>query len=354
MSADLYDINGNTLSNIFDILGNIIRDNVGRYKTFSVLADSYGAFEGYTDPGTNAYYYPSNDVTEYTQMWWYLFGNSYGCTLDKCNAFSGSRVANDPEWFQGVEQCYIARSDNLGNPDLILILGGTNDVWNGITIGSPVYEGWTDENKQEFYGACAYLIAHIKTVYPSAHIIWMCNTRAISADSNLSSNQYYLALHEVCDHYSVPCLDIAPEITGNHPTAHGMEQIRNDLMIHLEEEPNIVRELPMTLSMPANITWSPDANNFTVDHIEQGKLYKVDINVTDIGGSDSYVNVSSTGTTTAAFAKFDAYKGQNGKMSVIVEASQYANGENIKISLSVTGTTRTATISELHIYEVSY
>ena len=41
-------------------------------------------------------------------------------------------------------------------------------------------------------------------------------------------------------------------------------------------------------------------------------------------------------------------------MSVIVEASNYADGEDIVISLNANGPTRTATISELHIYEVSY
>ena len=354
MSGRYYDIYGNEISNIYDILGSIVNVDSDRYKSFSVLADSCGAFEGHTDPEENAFYYPSGDVTDYTQMWWYLFAQSYGCTLDKCNAFSGSRVANDTEWYQGVAKCYISRSDNLGKPDLILVIGGTNDVWNGIPIGNPVYSEWTDENKQEFYGACAYLIEHMKSTYPDADIVWLCNTNVLTTDESMNGNKYYVALHEVCDHYSIPCLDVCPDVTGNHPTAHGMEQIRNDLMIHFAKIPNVIRELPMTLTMPANITFSPSANSFTVDHIEQGKLYMVTINVTDVGGSDSYVYISAKGSITGKFASFDAYKGKTGVMSVIVEASNYADGEDIVISLNANGSTRTVTISELHIYEVSY
>lgn len=204
MADNYYDINGNIITTLYDILGNIIKSKK-RYKTFSVLADSYGAFQNHTDPLTNVHYYPSADVTDHTQMWWYLFGQSYGCTLDRCNAFSGSRIADDPKWFQGIEQCYITRSKNLGNPDLILVLGGTNDVWNSIPLGDYKYSNWTDSDKQTFRGACSCLIDGMKKQYPNADIYFLCNTIALSATNNFPvAHEYYLSMHEVCKHYNIP------------------------------------------------------------------------------------------------------------------------------------------------------
>ena len=40
--------------------------------------------------------------------------------------------------------------DNLGDPDIILVFGGTNDSWAGSPIGEYVWADWTDEQLYSF------------------------------------------------------------------------------------------------------------------------------------------------------------------------------------------------------------
>lgn len=259
--ADLYNVSGTKLAKTYNLSGNEIsvaykldgneawRNTVQKYGTFSVLGDSYSSYKGYVQPSTNRVYYPksmtdADKVDSYTQMWWYRFSQEYGISPDMINGYSGSSVANDTAWTYGVEECFIARSDNLGSPDMIIIFGGTNDAWKTrIQLGSPKYSGWTDADKEKFAPAAAYLISHIKSVYPKAQIIWICNTHATSSVSGGTGNDYYQALHTVCDHYKVPVVDVNPDVlyytdsdrTNNqgHPSKTGQKQISDALIKYL-------------------------------------------------------------------------------------------------------------------------
>lgn len=351
--ANVYEKSGNSLIQCYDIDGNPLIEIGERYQTFSVLSDSYGAITGGVTPSTNAVYYPNGDVTEISQMWWALFGNSYGCELLLNNSFSGSRIANDESWYAGIANSFIGRASNIGNPDLILILGGTNDVWNSIPLGDYIYADWTDADKSTFRGALAYLFAYLMQTYPDADIVFICNKVALRSDWG-SGVDYYNSAHTICNHFNVPIVDILPDVTGNHPTAIGMGQIRNAIMESLGEETDVIRELSVPLTFPISATWNPSANSFTVAHIEQYKLYKVEITVDAIGSADAYVQISATGSSAASFANFSAFAGQTGTMSAITEASGWNAGTDVTIQISVAGTTRTARISSLKIYEVSY
>ena len=55
---------------------------------FSILGDSYSAFEGYIDPATNdPYEYEISGVTDVEQMWWYKLSVNMGWTMEKNNSF---------------------------------------------------------------------------------------------------------------------------------------------------------------------------------------------------------------------------------------------------------------------------
>jgi hypothetical protein len=365
----VYDVNGNVLTSVYNLMGDslsqcydkdgnpLISDTPeppSRYRTFSVLADSYGAIQGGVTPDTNAVYYPAenNDVTEISQMWWYLFGESYGCTLERNNSFSGSRVANDPNWYAGIENSFIGRANNLGSPDLIIVLGGTNDVWNSIPLGEYVFSDWTEADKETFRGGLSYLFNYLVDTY-GADVVFVCNKVALRPDWGTGVD-YYQSAHVICDHMGIPICDVYPVVVGNHPTSVGMGQIRNAIMLKLGIEPNLIRNINVSLSLPASITWNPSINSFIVDHIEQYKLYRVTITVTAVGGSDTYVNVQASGSGTATFAAFSDYAGQVGTFTKIVEASGFVSGTDVTFSISAQGTTRTATLTAISIEEVSY
>ena len=102
---------------------------------FSVLGDSYSTFEGYVTPETNDVWYclpPDNyiDVTSVEEMWWHQVAVEKGWILEQNNSFSGSLVCNmDFAHYYGAHS-FLHSINDLGNPDVIFVFGGTNDVWD--------------------------------------------------------------------------------------------------------------------------------------------------------------------------------------------------------------------------------
>lgn len=96
---------------------------------FSVLGDSFSAFEGTVDPDSNdVYNYERIGVTSAEQMWWHKVATAKEWTLEKNNSFSGSLMCNYWGFNAGPyykPHSFINRMDNLGNPDVIFIQGGT-------------------------------------------------------------------------------------------------------------------------------------------------------------------------------------------------------------------------------------
>jgi hypothetical protein len=64
----------------------------------------------------------------------------------------------------------------MGNPDIILIFGGTNDAWTKTTLqGDYKYADWTYEDLWYFRPAFACLVGRIKANFPNARIINIMN-----------------------------------------------------------------------------------------------------------------------------------------------------------------------------------
>lgn len=364
-----YGINGNSLSQCYDIEGNPLMGDTpvppspSEYNTFSVLGDSYSALEGYVTPSTNAVWYPAdgNDVDTVSEMWWYQFGKGLNVDVDTINAYSGSRVANDPTWDAGVENCYIGRATNIGDPDIILLMGGTNDVWNGIDQGEYVYANWTENDKKTFRGALAYLINYLLTHY-NAKLVFLCNTlnNALSPDEEHypTGYEYYESAHTICNHYSIDVIDFKVDVYGNHPTAYGMRQINKLLMDYFNVVPNVVDTLTTNATFPITATWNPNANTLTLSKaLKEKTLYKAEAVITNYSANSAYIQIQSNGSTTAQMCNFSKFAGQTGTVSVLFWGSSYANGVT-SISVSCNkgseSSNQTATISDLKIYEVAY
>ena len=107
---------------------------------YSILGDSYSSFEGYVDPDTNDPWphYAEIGVTGVEQMWWWQVADSTGWVMDHNNSFSGSLISNFADFEDGnyyAPNSFLRRMDNLGNPDVIFVFGGTNDVWQDAPFG---------------------------------------------------------------------------------------------------------------------------------------------------------------------------------------------------------------------------
>ncbi|MBE6284474.1 MAG: hypothetical protein E7098_09060 [Mediterranea massiliensis] len=199
----------------------------------AILGDSYSTFAGHLSPATNFTWYSAdlnsdiaknNDVHSVEQTWWHQFVTKMGYELVCNNSFSGSTIChtgyNKEDY---TDRSFITRLHHLGNPDIILIFGGTNDSWAGVPIGEYQYEGWTNADLYNFRPAFAYMLHNLRQLYPQAKIYNITNSELSEAVT--------VSADEICRHYNVPNLLLKDvEKQWGHPSVRGMEVICNQLI----------------------------------------------------------------------------------------------------------------------------
>ena len=198
-------------------------------KRVSILGDSFSTFYGHVSPATNICWYGDpkgkreNDVTKVEETWWYRLATGHDFVLELNNSYSGSTVCHTG-YRKGdySDRSFITRIHNLGNPDIILVFGGTNDSWAGVPIGEYQYEGWTKADLYSFRPAFCYLLASLKQLYPAVKIYNITNSELSDAVTG--------SMAEICRHYDIEniCLHDIEKQAG-HPSVKGMESICEQL-----------------------------------------------------------------------------------------------------------------------------
>jgi len=118
---------------------------------------------------------------------------------------------------------FVERVNRLGNPDLILICGATNDSWAGSPIGEYKWENWTQQDLFSFRPAMAKMLYDIKTRYPEARVVFMLNNQLKPAINE--------SVHEICKHYNVLCVDLKDiDKQSGHPSVKGMKQMAEQVI----------------------------------------------------------------------------------------------------------------------------
>lgn len=199
-------------------------DNITAQKKVSILGDSYSTFSGHVIPSKNLCFYRikskfPNDVHDVKKTWWWMFINNHGYVLDTNNSYSGSTICNTGYAKNDYsDRSFIARMDNIGNPDIIFIFGGTNDCWAGSPLGEYKYSNWTNADKYKFRPAFAFLLSSLKDKHPKAKIFNICN-------SDLSDN-YTSSIAQICKYYKVTNIELKNiDKQYKHPSVIGMQQI---------------------------------------------------------------------------------------------------------------------------------
>ncbi|MFI3285857.1 MAG: SGNH/GDSL hydrolase family protein [Rikenellaceae bacterium] len=196
-----------------------------RVESISILGDSYSTFEGCVTPEDNLIWYfkefdkSKTDVSSADQTWWGRLTSKAEYRLECNNSYSGSTICNTGYNAKDVsESSFIARMDNLGDPDIILIFGATNDSWAKVPIGEFVDEEWSREELFAFRPALSYMFSSLGQIYADANIYFILNDnlREVVASSVI----------DVCNTYNVECIQLRDidKISG-HPSIKGMEQI---------------------------------------------------------------------------------------------------------------------------------
>lgn len=241
----------------------------------SLIGDSISTFSGWLPAGYNSFY-PIKDnptVISATQTYWYKLIYKYmsNAVLEKNIAWTGTVVARstDENYLatdHGAGHCFVERfrDDGMGNPDVILLHGGTNDVGNrgksiAVHPNYPTYGGSgysqsmcpTDAemaavfstvdaattwealvalNDTSFVEAYSKLVAMMHFKHPNAKVVML-----IGDWIHAGTRQ---AIHKIADHYGAKygykCVDfqdispygsynVIPKESGCHPNEAGFE-----------------------------------------------------------------------------------------------------------------------------------
>lgn len=216
--------------------------DVPTIRKIAIIGDSYSTFEGWSNKdiagNDNDYYVyyphecPQTGVDSVEKTWWYMLCQKPEFELEISNSFSGSVISNTH--YNGVDVAGTDLSfmnrvgknsygvDYNGNPDIILIFGGTNDCWAGVELGDYVYRNWSADDLKCFRPAFSKLIHTLKELYPNATMYNITN----SNDPYGVSTPFAKSMKRICKHYGVTniVLDDIEKVDG-HPTYVGMQAI---------------------------------------------------------------------------------------------------------------------------------
>lgn len=197
--------------------------------SISILGDSYSTFEGYVTPSTNEmWYYEESgnrtDVNDVTQTWWWLVAKEGGYKLCVNNSYSGSTIG-----YRGYDgndysdRSFLSRMDQLGNPDVILVFGGTNDSWAGEPVGEYKYQNLSKADFYTFRPAMAFMLQYLTNRYPNVDIYFILNSE-LRDDITESCKT-------ICRHYGVECIQLYDihKLNG-HPSIKGMRAIADQVL----------------------------------------------------------------------------------------------------------------------------
>lgn len=139
------------------------------------------------------------------------------------NSYSGATVCHtgyNKEDYS--DRSFITRMNNLGNPDIIFVFGGTNDNWAGAPIGEFKYGDWTKEELYSFRPAFAYMLDYLKKQYPEAEIYNIINSGL--------KDEVTQSMEEICRHYEITNIRLHDiDKQSGHPSISGMESIRKQV-----------------------------------------------------------------------------------------------------------------------------
>lgn len=204
--------------------------SVGIKQTISILGDSYSTFQGYIPESYPTYYYSApadltrSDVIDVKQTWWWKVIKEGGYKLGVNDSYSGATISymgyKDEDY---TSRSFITRLPNLGNPDIILIFGATNDSWTGGRVGEYRYNDFKRSDFFTYRPALAKLLQSAQERYPNVQLYFIINTEL--RDEITESTKV------ICNHYGVEYIELHDiEKTKGHPTVKGMNAITEQVL----------------------------------------------------------------------------------------------------------------------------
>ena len=158
------------------------------------------------------------------QTWWWRTINEGGYKLGVNDSWSGSTICNtgygDEDYS---DRSFMSRVTKLGNPDIILIFGGTNDSWCGAAVGEYKYGDFKRGDLYFYRPALAKLLDDAKKHYPNVRILFIINSE-LRPDITESTKK-------ICEHYGIEYVELHDiQKQSGHPDQKGMASISEQVL----------------------------------------------------------------------------------------------------------------------------
>ena len=153
---------------------------------------------------------------------------------------SGTTIAKQ----EGETNSFLERYSSMGQADITMVMGGTNDCNLDIPLGES-----TSTNEYEFYGALKSLCSGLITKYADKLIFFATPIKRKTTQTNLQ--QYAQAIKDVCATYNIPVLDLYNDLNMNpnveaqytkyyndwlHPNNEGHKRIARKVQKYIDNE----------------------------------------------------------------------------------------------------------------------
>lgn len=200
----------------------------------SILGDSYSTFEGYIPAGNAPWYMQKpdpkrNDVESVRQTWWWQLISEGGYRLGVNESYSGSTVS-----FTGYrgedyqDRSFLTRLPRVGQCDVLLVFGATNDSWCGAPLGEFVYTGLTRGHYYEFRPAMGRLVEEAQNRLPGTRVVYIINDGL--------KDEITASIVEICKHYGAEWIQLRDiDKQSGHPSVKGMRQIKEQVLAYLRK-----------------------------------------------------------------------------------------------------------------------
>ena len=242
-------------------------------KKISISGDSYSAY------GTNQHYPGKTGVQSESQMWWRQVISHFGGELEANGSKAGSAISYTYGVCPSIP--YLAQDGKLGDPDIILIMGGLNDFWvlgvNEATFSSKVHA---------FFNV-------LDAGYPQAEKIVILNKIHSNIDAKWGlAPMYRNVLRELAKGRGYRVVDLegyvgmddcdfdTPEYP--HPTRQGQTKIAQRVISALEHD-NDYSRLRDTLEMD-------DLGYMVTDYVPHLSKTEIDVKMRLVNGETSVSN----------------------------------------------------------------
>ncbi|MBE6535650.1 MAG: hypothetical protein E7677_03405 [Ruminococcaceae bacterium] len=209
------------------------------FKNVVIFGDSYSTFSGVVPEGFRVYYTGSRseapDLKDASELWWQRLMADTDSRVLQNNSYSGSTVCNMGRSGDCSETTsFIARINKLANDgffreneiNTVFVFGGTNDSWIKVPVGELQYENFQKEDLLNVLPGVCFFFKRVREEMPNARMIVIINTGL--------NDEIAAGMKNAAAHYGADVVELCNiEKISGHPTAKGMEQIKDQILDQL-------------------------------------------------------------------------------------------------------------------------